>query len=218
MRRDGNRSTVHIELNAAGIGTAKVDDLDISNSVMRVTLDAKPGHGTGLTLHMTPGITAAAIDAAGAKVDPATHDALVALGWAPPVDDQTEAREVEGVLCEHVLTWHPVDAPDDAPGVQIPLYQHITLPDGIGELRSHTREVVDAGEDEEPLANPAADLVVDFLALAGVSATAKQVGGWTRAQREEAARWAAATHLSASDNDDVEVPPRPAFLSEVSGG
>lgn len=52
-----------------------------------------------------------------------------------------EATEVEGVLCEHVLTWHPVDEPDDALGMEIPLYEHIDLPDGIGELRSHTREV-----------------------------------------------------------------------------
>lgn len=47
---DSSKSTVRIELNAAGIGTAKIDDLDVSNSVTRVTLDAKPGLGTGLTL------------------------------------------------------------------------------------------------------------------------------------------------------------------------
>lgn len=62
-----------------------------------------------------------------------------------------EAREVEGVLCEHVLTWHPVDEPDDALGVEIPLYQHIELPSGLGELRSHTREVVPAPADKLPV-------------------------------------------------------------------
>lgn len=57
-----------------------------------------------------------------------------------------EARDVEGVLCEHVLTWHRVDAPDDDPGVEIPLYRHIELPSGIGELRSHSREVPGCGD------------------------------------------------------------------------
>ncbi|HYQ69651.1 hypothetical protein [Actinophytocola sp.] len=137
------------------------------------------------------------------------------------VDDQL-AQRLDAALAdpkwfEHVLTWHPVGAPDDAPGVEIPLYEHITLPDGVGELRSHTREVVEGG-DEDSLGNPAAQLVVDFLGIAGVSVTAEQAAGWSREQRKQAVQWAAATHLSASDNDDVEVPLRPAFLSEVSGG
>lgn len=127
-----------------------------------------------------------------------------------------QAREVEGVLYEHVLTWHPIGAPDDAPGAEIPLYEHITLPEGIGELRSHTREMggADQAEIEE---DPAATLTVDFLGLVDVSVNVEQAAGWTRAQRKQAVQWAAATHLSASDNDDVEVPPRPAFLPGVSG-
>jgi hypothetical protein len=137
------------------------------------------------------------------------------------VDDQL-AQRLDAALAdpkwfEHVLTWHPVGAPDDAPGVEIPLYEHIELPEGIGELRSHTREVAE-DDDEDSLGNPAAQLVVDFLGIAGVSVTAEQAAGWSREQRKQAVQWAAATHLSASDNDDVEVPPRPAFLSEVSGG
>lgn len=126
-----------------------------------------------------------------------------------------EARDIEGVLCEHVLTWHPLDAPDDAPGVEIPLYEHITLPDGVGELRSHTREV--GGADEvEGESHPAAALTVDFLGLVDVAVSAEQAAGWTREQRKQAVQWAAATHLSASDND-VDVPPRPAFLDELRG-
>lgn len=39
--------------------------------------------------------------------------------------------------------------------------------------------------------------------------------GWTPEQREEAERWAGAVHLAASDNDDVEVPPRPAHVAEL---
>lgn len=65
-----------------------------------------------------------------------------------------EAREVAGVLCEHVLTWHQVDAPDDDPGVEIPLYQHVELPTGLGELRSHTREVDEPEWCPHPFGNP----------------------------------------------------------------
>lgn len=38
------------------------------------------------------------------------------------------------------------------------------------------------------------------------------IESWTHAQRTAAADWAAAVHLSASDNDDVAVPPMPEFL------
>lgn len=36
--------------------------------------------------------------------------------------------------------------------------------------------------------------------------------GWSLLERGLAGAWAAATHLAASDNDDVEIPPRPACL------
>lgn len=38
------------------------------------------------------------------------------------------------------------------------------------------------------------------------------VSGWTLLERGQVVRWAAATHVAASDNDDVEIPPRPACL------
>jgi hypothetical protein len=55
--------------------------------------------------------------------------------------------------------------------------------------------------------------IVDILSLVSVTATPEQVDSWTEEQREAATDWAASTHLSASDND-VEVPPKPAFLDQ----
>lgn len=50
-----------------------------------------------------------------------------------------EAREVEGVLCEHVLTWHPVDATE--PPTELRFFEHIEFLGHLGEFRSHSREV-----------------------------------------------------------------------------
>lgn len=123
-----------------------------------------------------------------------------------------EFRAVE-VVCETVLTWHPLDP--DADPVEVPLNQHWVFPaDVAGEFRLSTREVPPATADEPP----GAAVVVDLLSLVGVTVSEQQAEGWTDDQRQLAARWAWDVHLSASDNDDVEVPPRPAFLDEVSGG
>lgn len=42
--------------------------------------------------------------------------------------------------------------------------------------------------------------------------SAEVLAGWSEAQVGEVAGWASATHLAASDNDDVAVPERPACL------
>lgn len=79
-----DKSSVKIELNDMGVGSLKVDEVDVSNSTMRVQLDARPGRGTELVLHMRPGALTAEVDAGSVRVDPDTHMALVALGWSPP--------------------------------------------------------------------------------------------------------------------------------------
>lgn len=38
---------------------------------------------------------------------------------------------------------------------------------------------------------------------------------WTLDQRADAFHWAMSSHLAASDNDDVIVPPRPIFTEKV---
>ncbi len=67
-----------------------------------------------------------------------------------------------------------------------------------------TTEPVDRGLTDQVLA--------DLLSLVSVTVSPDQVATWTPEQREQAAEWASLVHLSASDNDDVKVPPRPAFL------
>lgn len=56
------------------------------------------------------------------------------------------------------------------------------------------------------------ETVVDLLALVEVRVTRDEVSGWTVGMRRHAADYAAALHLHASDNTDVIVPSRPAFL------
>lgn len=55
---------------------------------------------------------------------------------------------------------------------------------------------------------------LSLLLLAGEDPPALEViEGWTPEQLAEVSRYAAAVHVKASDNDDVEIPPRPAVLS-----
>lgn len=54
--------------------------------------------------------------------------------------------------------------------------------------------------------------LVELLSLVEVEVDAGTVENWTGREVKEAAEWATAVHQSASDYDDVLVPPRPAFL------
>jgi hypothetical protein len=82
--------------------------------------------------------------------------------------------------------------------------------------------------DREGIPNPAASrsflestadpsVLSDLLGLAGVTVHPRKVVTWKQELREQARDWASAIHLSASDND-VEVPPRPAFLDQYVPG
>jgi hypothetical protein len=67
-------------------------------------------------------------------------------------------------------------------------------------------EMEDAEEELAP------EVLRDMLLLAGITIpVAVIIADWTPDQRREAATWAAAEHLNASDND-VERLPRPSFL------
>ncbi|MGH6950840.1 MAG: hypothetical protein ACREH4_08205 [Vitreimonas sp.] len=50
------------------------------------------------------------------------------------------------------------------------------------------------------------------LVAGSVEVTQDEVEAWTLEQRKVAAEWAISVHYSASDNDDVIVPPRPEFV------
>lgn len=68
-------------------------------------------------------------------------------------------------------------------------------------------------EDRGSILHPVSDeQLVAVLAMVDVEVSEEAVRGWTPAQRNEAVEWAGAVHFNASDNDDVEVPPRPEFL------
>lgn len=58
------------------------------------------------------------------------------------------------------------------------------------------------------------EVTAGMLGMVDVSVTPEQVATWTREQRAAADDWAAKTHLHASDNDDVVVPPKPEFLNQ----
>jgi hypothetical protein len=44
------------------------------------------------------------------------------------------------------------------------------------------------------------------------------IEGWDEATRDAVVAWASASHLNASDHDDIEVPPMPSVLAETVAG
>ena len=74
-------------------------------------------------------------------------------------------------------------------------------------------------ETEETETRP--EVLADILSLvAGVMIPAEVIATWTTAERKDACEWAAAEHLHASDNDDVQRVPQPLFVhraAEVCG-
>lgn len=60
--------------------------------------------------------------------------------------------------------------------------------------------------------------VFNALLLTDADIDEATVAGWSDAERRAAAEWALSVHFSASDNDEVIVPPRPAFIPERTWG
>ncbi len=56
------------------------------------------------------------------------------------------------------------------------------------------------------------------LMLASVTVDEATIATWTDDQCREADVWSCSVHLSASDNDDIRVPSKPAFLPSLAGG
>ncbi len=59
------------------------------------------------------------------------------------------------------------------------------------------------------------DATFNTLLLTTVDVSMATIATWTDEQAKLAEEWACAVHFSASDNDDVVVPPRPSFLDEI---
>ena len=51
-----------------------------------------------------------------------------------------------------------------------------------------------------------------LMLVHGLATTQADIASWTDEQCQQADIWACTTHLSASDHDDIKVPPRPDFL------
>lgn len=59
--------------------------------------------------------------------------------------------------------------------------------------------------------SPRGQILSDLLGVVDIQVTPEIVMKWTTKQREKAEKWAARSHLRASDND-IFVPKRPSFL------
>jgi hypothetical protein len=83
-------------------------------------------------------------------------------------------------------------------------------------LRTPGAAPQEPADDPDDLAASVADvapgLLRDILLVVGEDVPADVIAGWTGGQRHDVARYAAAEHLHASDNDDVRRLPRPAVL------
>jgi ribosome modulation factor len=71
---------------------------------------------------------------------------------------------------------------------------------------------VEAAEQMRARVEYPAEILIGLLSFIDVDVDAATVESWTLEQRAQVQEYAAAVHLSASDNDDVIVPPRPDFL------
>jgi hypothetical protein len=105
----------------------------------------------------------------------------------------------------------------EAPCVTVNLAANIrAIVDALREIADEVRDAhADVLAEEEPAADDV-DIdphgLVDVMSLAHVRVTAAEVMTWTQDQRQQALKWASATHLSASDND-VAVPEQPDFVA-----
>ena len=86
------------------------------------------------------------------------------------------------------------------------------------ELMQQAGKIVCVGELEEVDAKelpPTIEVMVDLLSLVlsiDEMPELATVQSWTKSEWEIVRNWAASVHLSASDNTDIKVPPRPDYL------
>jgi hypothetical protein len=123
----------------------------------------------------------------------AVGDVLDLREWDPAVQAFTGERE------ERVVTYLTPGGTWGIPAT------HCVM--SIAELPS---------EEETAALADIPEITFNLLSLAAVPGTREitleQVEAWTPAERHEVEQWAAAIHVAASDNDDVEIPPTPAVL------
>jgi hypothetical protein len=115
--------------------------------------------------------------------------------------------------CEHELSAFQAPCPGS---VRANLATVIAaIRDAADQLAAAHADILEPDEAWEP---SAPSVLRDLLLLVGVTVDEETVAGWSVEQQRQAEEWAGATHLSASDNDDVVIPPRPDFLEPEEAG
>lgn len=84
-----SKHNIKIKLGELGFGTIELDGTDISDAIQGTEIEARAGQLTRVTLDLGL-VEVQRLDAEKADVliSPDAHDALVALGWSPPVDEE----------------------------------------------------------------------------------------------------------------------------------
>lgn len=155
-------------------------------------------------------------------------------GWTPEHDDEHVNDEIAALACFYAMPPGARDWSARETGYGDTFGEAI-LPDGwTAEAGDRREELVKAGAlilaeiERLDRAAAATDQAVDLpagdpwtrdpestqglLTLVGLEPSLDTIATWTDEQCQQAEAWAAAAHVNASDNDDVVVPPRPAFL------
>ncbi len=80
------------------------------------------------------------------------------------------------------------------------------------DARTQEREALGVEGTHEVGWQRADEVTRDVLGLVGVEVELDEIAGWDDEMCQEAEAWAGAVHLQANDYDDMEIPPKPAFL------
>jgi hypothetical protein len=114
-------------------------------------------------------------------------------------DQEAAAREYQDLLEMNAERWE----------VQFGFRTTEVKAGAFTEYKALRSEPAQPEEDPEVLA--------DILSLVGgVMIPAEVISTWTVTERARAARWAAAEHLHASDNEDVQRVPEPGFVKRAA--
>jgi hypothetical protein len=133
-------------------------------------------------------------------------------------DDRTDTPEGIDQVQELMQISQHMSEPCLSPFYKDPAHAMKLVAVLAQRLANHHQADTVAGRNQDTYGVPDVESIPhealsDLLLLVNVTRSPVQVAEWSREQRAAAYEWAAAVHLSASDND-VEVPERPEFLTD----
>lgn len=161
---------------------------------------------------------------------------IKAIQYVPTLDERIrESLKLTDMAADHLVERIELDRNDTPEGIDrvqelLQISQHMSEPclspfytDPqhamkliavlAQRLANHHWDEYGPAERAETIENIPDEALSDLLLLVGVTRPPAQVAEWSPEQRALAYEWAAAVHLSASDND-VAVPERPEFLTD----